>query len=81
MNNGSVYLLTAREVEDPTRKLEAAKAVLVCFVQYHSMSVGREEVNIMISDAHSLAAAAQKQLDKPWFVKVFEFVRELIVTG
>ena len=74
--NGRAYLLTAREAEDPMQKLSAANLAVFSFEQYKKTSLTlslREEV----SEAQSLAAAAQKELDKPFYVKWFE----LLVTG
>jgi hypothetical protein len=82
-NNGLAYLLTARQVEDPTNKLSAAKLALFNFEQYKAMFSPRneKEVRILICSAQEVADAAQKELDKPFYVNWFEYARELLVTG
>ena len=81
MEHGCAYMVTARELDDPTKQLEAANAALACFRRYHALSAARAEVNIMIADAEAVAAAAQAELDKPRVFKILEFVCELLVTG
>ena len=78
--NGLAYLLTAREAEDPMQMLEAANMAVFSFEQYKKISVTRS-LREEVSEAHSLAAAAQKELDKPFYVKLFDYALELLVTG
>jgi len=78
--NGLAYFLTAREAENPMQKLEAANLALLSFEQFKATAVTRslpEET----AEAQRLAAAAQTELDKPFYVKWFDYACELLVTG
>ena len=81
MQDGRAYLLTAKEAADPVRKLEAAEAAIACFVEYKKPWKVRAEVDVLIANAPEVADAAQKELDKPRLVRLFELVCELLVTG
>jgi hypothetical protein len=78
--NGLAYLLTAREAENPMQKLEAAKLAVYSFEQYKQIAVTRS-LPEQLCEAQRLAAAAQTELDKPFYVKWFDYACELLVTG
>jgi hypothetical protein len=78
---GLSALLVARSAVNPTEQLKAATAAIASFVEYKKIAAPRDEVNSMLCEAQSLAAAAQQELDKPTLAKLFERALELLMTG
>jgi len=78
--NGLAYLATARGEASPAKKLEAANLALFSFEQFKATAVTRA-LREETAEAQRLAAAAQAELDKPFYVKWFEYASELLVTG
>ncbi len=78
--NGLAYLATARAEASPAKKLEAANLALFSFEQWKATAVTRA-LREETAEAQRLAAAAQAELDKPFYVKWIEYASELLVTG
>jgi len=78
--NGLAYLATARGEASPAKRLEAARLALFSFEQWKATAVTRA-LREETAEAQRLAAAAQEELDKPFYAKWFEYASELLVTG
>jgi len=78
---GSAYLILAWAAQDPQKRLEAANAAILCFGQYRRLCRVTADVDCLIATAQEVVDTAQKELDKPFYVKWFDYALELLVTG